>query len=207
VWSTDYTAPAPDPDLTLVPSVLSADGTLAPSDVDYMVADSGIVPVGRALERKIHRGGRGTRTWTLYRIRPPARLRQTIEGIYPDGWGKPLTALNQFSSGGSAPRVIKVHVFRTGAARLYPATVRVSVGTLGIMGNAAGVLVPRLATLVFQKAIRVPNGLNHTFVFRAPPPPFRVETSVTPFPHSRDPAIGDPRDLGANVEYSVEPAS
>jgi hypothetical protein len=26
---------------------------------------------------------------------------------------------------------------------------------------------------------------------------------VTPFPHDRDPIIGDPRDLGANVEYSI----
>jgi hypothetical protein len=28
---------------------------------------------------------------------------------------------------------------------------------------------------------------------------------VTPFPHDRDPTIGDPRDLGANVVYSVTP--
>ena len=46
---------------------------------------------------------------------------------------------------------------------------------------------------------------DHTFVFDAPPAPFRVETSVTPFPHDRDPTIGDPRNLGANVDYSVTP--
>jgi hypothetical protein len=66
---------------------------------------------------------------------------------------------------------------------------------------------PATGSVTATKTIRVPNNLDHEFVFDAPPPPFRVETSVTPFPHDRDPRIGDPRDLGANVEYSVTPVS
>jgi hypothetical protein len=201
VWSTDGTAPGPG--RTITPQLTARDGRLEPgAGVEYMVADSGVTPVGSVLARKMHRGGRGARTWTLLRVTPPLRLRQSIQGVYADGWGKPQTALNRFSAPSGAPSVVKVRVFRTGAARRYPATVRVTVGKLALAGNQ-----PVLGPVVATKTIRVPDSLDHEFVLEAPPAPFRVETSVTPFPHERDPRIGDPRDLGANVEYSVTPAS
>jgi hydrogenase-4 membrane subunit HyfE len=203
VWSTDGTAPGPGP--TLTPDLVSPDGRLEPaSGVEYVVADSGVSPVGRVLERKIHTGGRGARTWTLVKIAPPLRLRQSIDGIYPDGWGKPATALNQFSFAGRAPGIVKVHVFRTRAARRYPATVRVTLGTL-VPAGATGGRRPSIATIIATRMLHVRNELDHEFVFHAPSAPFRVETSVTPFPHDRDPVIGDPRDLGANVVYTVTP--
>jgi hypothetical protein len=206
VWSTDGTAPAPGPDTTLTPDLVSSDGRLEPAaGVEYMVADSGVSPIGHVLERKIHRGGRGARTWTLVKIAPPLRLRQSIEGIYPDGWGKPDTALNQFSLSGGAPSIVKVHVFRTRAARRYPATVRLTLGTLVPAGRATGGSGPAIAAILSTRTLHVRNELDHEFVFRAPAAPFRVETSVTPFPHDRDPQIGDPRDLGANVVYTVTP--
>ena len=134
------------------------------------------------------------------------RLRQSIEGIYPDGWGKPDTALNQFSFADRAPGIVKVHVFRTGAARRYPATVRVTLGTLVPAGRCDGwAAALRLRAILATRTLHVRNELDHEFVFHAPPAPFRVETSVTPFPHDRDPQIGDPRDLGANVVYTVTP--
>lgn len=201
VWSTDGTAPRPGP--TVVPQLVSPSGRLEPgAGVDYVVADSGVTPVGRVLERKVHRGGRGVRTWTLVRVAPPLRLHRSIEGVYPDGWGSPVTALDQFSVANGAPRVVKVHVYRRGAAQHYPATVRVTVGKLALAGDK-----PVMGPVVATKTIRVPDSLDHEFVFDAPPAPFRVETSVTPFPHDRDPRIGDPRDLGANVQYSVTRAS
>jgi hypothetical protein len=199
VWSTDGTAPGPGP--TVVPTVVAPDGRLEPgAGVQYVVADYGISPVGQVVTSKIHHGGRGARQWTLVRIKPPLRVRQTIEGVYPDGWGKPNTALNEYSIPNKAPTVITVHVSRTQAARLYPATVRVRVGTLSISAGR-----PEIGAVLLTRELHVPNHLDHTFVFDAPPAPFRVETSVTPFPHDRDPRIGDPRDLGANVDYSVMP--
>jgi hypothetical protein len=203
VWSTDGTAPGPGP--TFVPTPGSADGRLVPAaGVEYMVADSGVTPVGRVLARKVHRGARGARTWTLVRVAPPLRLRQSVEGVYADGWGRPLTALNQYSLARAGPSTVRVHVFRTGAARRYPATVRVTLGRLALAG-APGRLQPVLGRVLATRTLRVANELDHEFVFDAPPPPFRVETSVTPFPHDRDPRIGDPRDLGANIEYTVTP--
>jgi hypothetical protein len=132
------------------------------------------------------------------------RLRQSIEGVYPDGWGKPITALSQFSVAGGSPYVLRIHVFRTGAARRYPATVRVTVGALTLVGPTGG-RTPTIASVAATRTFQVRNNLDHVFVLDAPPPPFRVETSVTPFPHDRDPRIGDPRDLGANVVYTVRP--
>jgi hypothetical protein len=203
VWSSDASQPGPP----VVPDFTASDGQLEPAaGTEYMVADSGITPVGRVIARKKHFGGRGARTWTLVKLTPPLRLRQTVDGVYPDGWGAPKTALNQFSFGGNAPRTIKVHVFRTGAARRYPATVRVTLGSL-VLAGPTGARKPSIQNVIATKTIRVPNELDHTFEFAAPPPPFRVETWVTPFPHDRNPIIGDPRDLGANIEYSVTPAS
>jgi len=200
VWSTDGTAPGPGP--TAVPRLLSTDGRLDPSaGVEYMVADSGVTAVGRVLARKVHHGGRGARTWTLLRIAPPLRLRQSIEGVYADGWGKPLTALNQFSVANAVPSTARVHVFRTGAARRFPASVRVRLGTLALTGAGR----PTIGRVLATRELRVNNDLDHEFVFEAPRPPFRVETYVTPFPHSRDPRIGDPRTVGANIEYTMTP--
>ncbi len=200
VWSTDGTAPGPG--LTVVPDVAAPDGRLEPAaGVQYVVADSGVSPVGTVLARKVHRGGRGARTWTLVRVAPPLRLRRTVEGIYPDGWGKPETALNQYAPT-TAGALVRVHVWRTQAARRYPATVRVTVGTLALVGSP-GARRPAIGSAVATDTLHVPNNLDHVFTFKAPPAPFRVETSVTPFPHERNSAIGDPRDLGANVEYSV----
>jgi hypothetical protein len=199
VWSTDGTAPGPGP--SVIPDLAAPDGRLEPAaGVQYVVADYGISPVGSVVTTKIHRGGRGARPWTLVRITPPLRVRQTLEGVYPDGWGKPVTALNQFSIPNGTASTVRVHVSRTQAARLYPATVNLTVGTLTVSGGR-----PAIGEVLFTRRLRVRSHLEHVFEFDAPPAPFRVETSVTPFPHERDPSIGDPRDLGATISYSVTP--
>ena len=199
VWSTDGTAPGPGP--SLVPNVVSPDGRIEPgAGVRYIVADYGITPIGRVVARKIHRGGRGARPWTLVRITPPLRMRQTVEGVYPDGWGKPTTALNQYSIPNGVPSIVRVDLSRTQAARLYPATVQLTVGTIAISGGR-----PVIGRVLFTRQLHVRSHLDHVFEFEAPQTPFRIETSVTPFPHERDPSIGDPRDLGASIDYSVMP--
>ena len=75
---------------------------------------------------------------------------------------------------------------------------KLTVGTLAVSGGR-----PAIGRVLFIRRLHVKSHLEHVFVFDAPPAPFRVETSVTPFPHERDPSIGDPRDLGANVTYTV----
>ena len=79
-----------------------------------------------------------------------------------------------------------------------------TLGTL-VPAGATGGRHPSIATVIATRTLHVRNELDHEFVFHAPTAPFRVETSVTPFPHDRNPVVGDPRDLGANVVYTVTP--
>jgi hypothetical protein len=212
VWSMDATAPGPGP--TVTPSVVSRDGRLQPAaGVRYVVAEYGISPVGQAIARKIHLGGgEAPKPWTLVRITPPLRLRQTVEGIYGNGWGAPETALNQYSKAGGKPSTIRVDVSRHGIDPKLPATVRVRVGTLALAPvqlayKQQPVLRPVLGRVLFTRTLHVQHNLAHVFTFRAPKPPFRVETSVTPFAlHDVDPTASRERNLGAYIGYFVSSA-
>jgi len=208
IWSTDDTAPGPGP--TVVPDVIARDGQLRPaSGVRYMLADFGITPVGRVLATKSHFGGGGATPWTLYRITPPLRLRQSVEGLFSDGWGQPETALNQYSTPGDAPSRLTITVSRIGGGQLLPATVRIRIGKLKLGSVTVGhdpIVVggPIMGKVLVTRTLHVRKRLAHTFVFKAPPAPFRVETSVTSFvPNQVDPQSTDGRELGAETSYQV----
>jgi hypothetical protein len=210
VWSTDGTAPGPGPNITT--QVVSRNGLLRPGqDLKYIVSDYGISLAGHVLARKIHYGGGAPLPWTLYELTPPVRLRQTVEGMYTDGWGKPDTAMNEFSIPGNRPSYLVVGVSRAGGGKTVPATVRLRVGRLqlgyGAPSGANGLQpVLNAQDVLFTRTLHVRRNLDHVFVFRAPKPPFRVETNVTPFsPHDVDPRSGDRRTLGAQLDYRVVP--
>jgi hypothetical protein len=210
VWSTDGTAPGPGP--TGIPSV-SRDGRLKPGkDVSYVVADAGVSPAGHVIARQIHfGGGPAPKPWTLLRVTQPLRLRQSLEGFLGNGWGGPNTALNKFSIPGDEPSMLRVDISRHGLDRRLPATVRVRVGTLAQAvirkgPKLAPVTAPVMGRVVFTRMLHVRHDLDHSFVFRAPRPPFRVETSVTPIaPHDFQPNGSRARTLGAYVDYLVYP--
>ena len=207
VWSTDGTAPGPGPNITT--EVAKADGQLALAAADnvrFMVTDFGITLVGRVLDTKEHLGGGVPLPWTLYKITPPLRVRQSVEGIYTDGWGQPATALNQYSIADNAPSYLVVHVSRAGGGKNVPATARVRVGTTRIAFGREdiGGRQPFIDKLLFTRSLHVRKNLDHTFIFKAPKPPFRVETSVTPFsPYLVDHNSSDRRELGAQVDYRI----
>ena len=208
VWSTDDTAPGPG--ATVVPDVIARDGQLRPgTGVQYLLADFGITPVGRVLQTKSHFGGGGATPWTLYQVTPPLRIRQSVEGLYSDGWGQPETALNQFSIPGDAPSRLTITVSRIGGGQLLPATVRVRIGKLELgsiyVGHAPTLVKGAImGKVLVTRTLHVRKRLAHTFVFKAPPAPFRVETSVTPFiPNEVDPQSSDGRRLGAETSYQV----
>jgi hypothetical protein len=211
VWSTDGTAPGPGP--TVTPSVVSRDGRLQPGkDVRYLIADSGISPVGRVIARKIHLGGGlAPKPWTLVQVAQPLRLRQSVEGLYGNGWGAPRTALNTYSIPNDEPSVLRIDVSRHGLDPQRPATVRVRVGklTLGVADRRSGnerVVKAVMGKVLFTRTLHVQHNLDHVFVFKAPQPPFRVETSVTPLaPHDIDPTGSRARTLGAYISYLVFP--
>jgi hypothetical protein len=207
VWSTDGTAPGPGPNITT--SVANKDGELTTDDdVRYMVSDYGISLVGKVIAQKEHLGGGAALPWTLYKITPPLRVRQSVEGIYTDGWGKPQTALNQYSIAENRPSYLVVHVSRNGGGKTLPAKLKVAVGSLRVAYGREGVdgQQPFIDELLFTRKLKVRRNLDHTFIFDAPKPPFRVETSVSPFsPYLVDRYSGDRRELGAQVDYRIVP--
>ena len=209
VWSMDGTAPGPGP--TVTPSVVSPDGRLAPAkDVRYMVVDGGISPVGRVIARKIHFGdGQSPKPWTLLRVAQPLRLRQTVDGVAGNGWGGPVTAFNVYSIPNHAPSKLRINVSRHGLDPHIPATVRVRVGKLDRGVFPAGpdgrlVALPTMGKVLFTRTLHVPQNLDHVFTFRAPKPPFRVETSITPVAqHDLNGTGSRERNLGAYTDYLV----
>jgi hypothetical protein len=213
MWSMDATAPGPGP--TVTPSVVSRDGRLEPGKgVRYIIADSGISPVGHVLARKIHFGdGETAKPWTLLRVTQPLRLRRSVEGLYGNGWGHPQTALNEYSIPNNTSSVLRIGVSRHGLDPKLPSTVRIRVGTLVLGGvhleyGKPDVFRPVIGKVLFTRTLHVQHNLDHVFVFRAPKPPFRVETSVTPLSaHDFDPTGSRVRDLGAFVDYLVYPRS
>lgn len=211
VWSMDGTAPGPGP--TVRPSVVSPDGRLEPGkDVRYMVVDGGVSPVGQVLARKIHFGdGQSPKPWTLLRVAQPLRLRQTVDGVAGNGWGGPLTAFNVYSIPKNAPSKLRINVSRRGFDPHIPATVRVRVGKLERAAFPAGpdgtsVTLPVMGKVLFTRRLQVPHNLDHVFVFGAPKPPFRVETSITPIAqHDLNGTGSRERNLGAYIDYLVFP--
>ena len=63
-----------------------------------------------------------------------------------------------------------------------------------------------MGTVFATRKLRVRRDLEHVFRFKAPKPPFRVETSVSPLPEAPAADFGPgvrPRTIAAQVYYSV----
>jgi hypothetical protein len=195
----------------VTPNLVAPDGRLDPAaSVGYMVADFGVSPVGDLVATTTHWAGRPI-PWRLYRLSAPLRLRQSLEGVYWDAWGQPVTALNQFSLPDGRPREISVRVTRENGGRPLPATVTVRVGTIGLgrtVVHGQVVTTPALGTVLETRTVHVQRDLEHTFHFKAPKPPFRVETSVSPLPEAPASEFAPGvrrRTIAAQVYYSVIP--
>jgi hypothetical protein len=119
--------------------------------------------------------------------------------------------LNQYSLPDGTRSVLRVSLSRYLAGRPLPTTVRVTVGRLAIGNVVVGssrtpAKSPVMGKVLFTRTLHVPSDLDHTFTFKVPPPPFRVETSVTAFiPRLVDPRSSDGRELGARTSYQVTP--
>ena len=201
VWSNDGSAPGPGP--TLTPDIVKPNGTLFPQPKEeYMVTDSGLEIVGSLILERSHNAGGVQVPLRLYRITPPLRMRQSIEGLFADGWGQPHTAYNQYSTPDRRPGYVVVDVSRAGGGKTIPATAKVLIGKLAINKHHQ----PHLGRILARRSVYAASDLEHRFVIPAPPAPFRVETEVTPFsPHDLNPTDTDVRTLGAQISYGFVP--
>ncbi len=201
VWSNDGTAPGPGP--TLTPDIVKPNGTLFPQPRErYMVTDAGLEIIGKLILERYHYAGRVQVPLRLYRITPPLRMQQSIEGMFADGWGQPHTAYNQYSTPDRRPGYIVVDVSRAGGGKTIPATAKLVIGKLAIDKHHQ----PHLGAILVRRNVYAARNLEHRFVIPAPPTPFRVETDVTAFsPHDLNPTDTDVRTLGAQMSYGFVP--
>jgi hypothetical protein len=190
VWTLDSSAPGYF--ATITPDLKGTRGVLIPQPkgIDYVVAEQGVNVVGDVVAR--------AQTWTLVKVRKPLRLEQAVSGLYNDGWTAATSSYNQFFTRNERRGFVTVSVSRENwKAESKPATVRVRIGPLGLKAEQ-----PVLAKVTDGRTQRITSGKRLRFVLRTPPPPFRVEVSVTPTFSPEDYGYTDQRDLGAQVRFS-----
>jgi hypothetical protein len=201
VWSVDGSAPGPGP--TQTPNT-KADGRLYPvADVDYVLAERGIVLDGQVVGHPQQTG-----RWVLYKVRKPVRYAYNQTGVFADGQtGCSLapcpvakSAYNRFSTPGQRPGYAVVDVSRVSAcgAPVPPTGVRVTIGTL-VEGRDKQ---PHIGQVTGVKRWTLRIGSARRFVLPTPPPPFRVEVRISPTYSPLTFGGSDQRVLGGQVGYS-----
>jgi hypothetical protein len=195
VWSLEGPAPGPGP--TQSPDLAGIDGTLFPDPgYRWVVADAGIDLVGTPVRRE---GG-----WVLWHLELPLRLRHSVTGIFSDGWISDGSTYSQFSTRGNRPGRVVVTVSRQGwGGTDVPGDVTIRVGTLVIADKQ-----PALGRVTATERWTVHSSREREFSIPTPPPPFRVEVTISPtfVPAELDPRLSDRRQLGARVLYRFEAA-
>jgi len=198
--------PATDPDIGPGGRLLNA----GLSQYDYAVEDTcpSVLPNGppwpcvdlAGTSAGVHSyaaGGR-TRVWRLVRLISPNRLRALAAGISPDGWTGPNDSAYYRYTG--TARWLRVVVSRRdwgGASG--PSPVHVIVGKLVTNSN----LQPILGAVTEQVDLSIDSTQTKIVWLHVPPGPLAVHVVVDKkfVPHQYDPANGDVRQLGAEVEY------
>lgn len=193
VWSLDATAPGPGNVVT--PNLGKADGTLDPAPgTDWVVATPGV-----SVDKQP--GNRRVGDYVVQRLRGPIRLASAVNGIYPDGWMAGRAAYDRYDVRPGERGLASITVSRIGwCGKDKPGRVTVRLGPLEVTPDGQ----PRLAR-VTQVRHAVLNSCEQlpVFLLRAPPGPWRAEVEVSPTfsPHELDPALGDARQLGAQVSF------
>jgi hypothetical protein len=202
VWDLDGTAPGPGPRHT--PNLASTDGRLADDPgYAYVVADNGVTIAGTTVAEKGQ--------LRLVRIDPPLRLKDSVVGVFNDGWigsTKPADTVSGGYNDFAAPKrpgTVLVRVSRKGfCGPKAPGKVLIEVGTLGLGQQRDGVM----ARVTQRRGWVVDSCADRTFPIPTPGGPFRVNVTVTPpfQPSALDPRLSERRYLGAQVEFSFKPA-
>jgi hypothetical protein len=204
VESVDGTAPGPGP--TQTPNT-AKDGRLYPvPNVDYVLAEKGIVLDGTVVARPPVTG-----RWVLYRVKKPIRYAFNKTGIFSDGQTgcslAPCPAAdsyyNRFSTPGGRPGYAVVDVSRASAcgAPVPPAEVTVRIGPL-VEGRDKQ---PHIGHVTDTQRWTLRIGSARRFVLRTPRPPFRVAVRITPTYAPTSYGQSDQRRLGGQVGFNFSP--
>ena len=201
VWSLDGSAPGPGPVLT--PSLISTDGRLAGDPgYRYAVADNGLSIVGDTV---VEKGG-----LRLVRIATPLRLRESLAGVFSDGWigsSKPAERVsadyNRFDAP-AKPGTVFVTLSRKAFCGPHaPGRVLIEVGTLGLGPQRDGVI----DRVTARQGWIVDSCAERTFPMSTPGGPFHMKVTVSPpfQPAALDPGNFERRYFGAKLGVIFEP--
>ena len=154
----------------------------------YVVAPSTLELAGRRLA--------ATPSLVLYEIRPPARLAETVDGIYPDRWMGSDAGLTRYASSGKNIRVTLSRAAWGGTD--VPGRVRIDVRRLTAGAGGA----PTLGKPTAVRTWTIHSGAQRTFTLPAPAAPYRVEVHVEPTFSPSQFGQPDARQLGAQVYFA-----
>jgi hypothetical protein len=162
---------------------------------DYAVEDWPCVDfAGTVAQRHAYRVGTNVKIWRLVRLTKPNRLLAQCAGIYPDGWSGPNDS-TYFRYVGTKPGWLRIKLSRQNWA---PSPVTVQLGTIGVVART-----PVLGQVTKQLHFNVASDRPKTIWLRVPARGFGVRTVVENkfVPRELNPGVGDPRTLGALMDY------
>jgi hypothetical protein len=203
VWSLDGTAPGPGPVLT--PDLIATDGRLADDPgYKYAVIDSGLSIAGQTIAEH--------GTLKLVRIEQPLRLKESLAGVFSDGWmgsmgaaGSVSADYNQFVAP-KKPGTVFVTLSRKGFCGPHaPGHVDIDVGTIKLGQQKDGIL----DKVTQSRGWVIDSCAERTFPIQTPGGPFHVRITVTPPFQPATVAPGNPerRYFGAQVAITFQPPS
>jgi len=196
VWSLDGSAPGPG--ATVTPDLQSPDGTLTPPGADYVLT----VPVVDVLGEQ--QGGLVGGYRLLRLPNRQLRLRSAQTGIFPDGWMGSRASYAYYDVAPGSRGVAHVLLSRKGwCGKDKRGSVLVRLGMLAVGENGQ----PTLGNVLQERSWVIHSCQEREFVLPAPSSPWLVEVTIDPTfsPAELDPALSDPRQLGAVVGFSYEP--
>jgi hypothetical protein len=162
---------------------------------DYGVEERPCIDfAGTVVQKHTYVAGVQHKQWWLVKLTKPNRLRAACVGIYADGWSTPQdSSYFRFVSGKQG--WLRIRLSR---GSWKPTPVHVQLGTIGELDK-----VPVLGRVSRTTTIQLPSQVVKTVWVRTPATPFVVHVVVDDkfVPRDEDPNIGDPRTLGALIDY------
>ena len=151
--------------------------------------------VGPVAARHFYRGGAAALSeWRLIKLTSPNRLRAQCSGLYPDGWSGPNDS-TYFRFVASKPGWLRIRISRQN----WPSTpVHVQLASITTQYRE-----PVLGKVFYDKRTVAKRLQTNVVWVRTPAERFGAHVVIVNkfIPHELDPRIGDPRTLGAQVDY------
>jgi Dolichyl-phosphate-mannose-protein mannosyltransferase len=184
--------PLPERSARIDPStgqILTADGGDLPH---HLVSEEGLEVDGAVVARQ--------GPLVLRRVANPVRLRQTIDGVYADGWMSSDAAYTRFTGPGAGHAIVDL------SREIHPpgskaSAVRVEVGPL-VVGDDE---LPRTGQPVMRVFRMIEPGARLRLRISTPKPPFRLTVNVNPTFSATVFGGGDMRQLSARIVFGFEP--